>query len=452
MKPLTLIFILVCVLLTHVSSANSTKSNDVAGSWQGTLTITPEKSMDLIFHFKQTSDGYVATIDIPKQQQFGLPFNNMSYINGQISLAMDMAQITYDGTLKDKKIIGTYEQGAFKAPLNLVPAIKTVERQRKVQDVVGDVPYQVEQVQFVNSSGGHKLAGTLTYPKGLIKYTTILLSGSGPTTRDADVFGHKIFTVLADQLTRQGIAVLRYDDRGVGESEGDYANATSEDFASDANAAYQFLREYGKRNFGKIGFVGHSEGGLIGAIATANNAKVDFFVSLAGPGTTGAQIIIDQSYYIQKLRGMDDDKLTKDDKIQKEIINAVVAGISKEALITLLLKHDIPEAQANAQATQLTSPWFQYFVKSDPQIYLTQVDIPMLALNGGLDSQVLPKQNIEGIQQSVKPDLLTTKIYPGLNHLFQPAKTGLPEEYGNIDITFSEQVSRDIVQWLLTNR
>lgn len=449
MKKLTLVFALICIFLTHGRSANATSNDSVVGTWQGTLSITPEKSMDLIFHIKQTSEGYAATIDIPAQQQFGLPFNKVSFLNGQLSLAMDIAQMTYTATLKGQTILGTYAQGAFKAPLNLVPAVKSAVRQPKIQDAEGAVPYQVEQVQFVNNKGGHQLAGTLTYPNGPIKFTAILLSGSGPTTRDADIFGHKIFAVVADQLTRQGIAVLRYDDRGVGESAGDYASATSADFASDANAAFEFLTRYSKLSGSKIGFVGHSEGGLIGAISAANNQKVDFLVSLAGPGTTGAQIIIDQSYYIQKLRGMDNKTLKKDDEIQKEIINAVASGTSQNALLALLLKHDIPEAQAKAQVTQMTSPWFQYFVQSDPKKHLSQLHIPVLALNGALDAQVLADPNIEGFQQSVKPALLTTQIYPGLNHLFQPAETGLPEEYGKIDITFSESVTKDIVHWLL---
>lgn len=448
MKKITTISLIASAMLTSVCMANSIEEKSIEGSWQGNLAITPDKSMKMVFHFSKIQSGIKATVDVPAQQQFGLEFNKVTVVDGKISLAMDIANMKYSATFKGQEMIGTYSQGAFKAPLNLVPAEKLVVRKKKTQEVMKNMPYSVEHVEFTNTNGGHKLSGTLTYPAGPIKSVAILLSGSGPTTRDADVFGHKVFAVLADQLTRQNIAVLRYDDRGVGESTGDFSSATSKDFASDANAAYQFLANSQKFKESHIGFIGHSEGGLIGAIAGAENKKLDFFVSLAGPGTSGAQILIDQSFHIQQLSGMDKDKLAKDDKIQKEIISAVEQGISEDDLLALLLKHEIPEARAKAQAQQMKSPWFEYFLQTDPKKYLSQLDMPVLALNGELDAQVLAKQNIAGIKQSVNPAKLTTKIYLGLNHLFQPATTGLPKEYSEFDITFSEQVSHDISKWI----
>lgn len=435
-------------MLTHASFAQPMDASVFEGSWKGKLAISSEKSMEMIFHFNKVQSAIKATVDVPAQQQFGLEFNKVSIKGDQISLAMDMANMKYSATFKGKEIIGTYSQGSFEAPLNLVPATKIVQRDKKIQEVALNVPYSVEQVTFINNKEGHKLSGTLTYPKGKIESVAILLSGSGPTTRDADAFGHKVFAVLADQLTRKGIAVLRYDDRGVGESTGDFSIATSKDFASDANAAYQFLLTKDKFKNSQIGFIGHSEGGLIGAIAGAENTKVDFFVSLAGPGTTGGQILIDQSFRIQQLRGMDKDLLAKDDKSQREIIATIEQGVTQEELIALLLQYETPLPQAKAQAKQMTSPWFEYFLKSDPKKYLSKLQMPVLALNGELDVQVLAKQNIAGIKKAVDSEKLTTKIYPNLNHLFQPAKTGLPEEYSKIEITFSEQVSDDISQWI----
>jgi len=448
MKKLTLGTVFAGVFLSSVCTATSIDTKSLEGSWKGSLVISPKKSMEMIFHFSKIQSAIKATVDVPEQQQFGLEFNDVAISDGKVVLAMDMANMKYSATFTGKELIGTYSQGAFTAPLNLIPTEKLVTRHKKVQEVSQDVSYSVEQVQFVNSDGGHQLSGTLTYPNGPIESVAILLSGSGPTTRDADVFGHKLFAVLADQLTRQDIAVLRYDDRGVGESTGDFSSATSKDFASDANAAYKFIIEQKKFSDSKIGFVGHSEGGLIGAIAGAVNPNIDFFVSLAGPGVSGAQIIIDQSYHIQKLRGVDRDALAKDDKTQKVIIGAIAQGISENELVTLLLEHDIPEKQAKAQAMQMTSPWFEYFLKTDPKKHLSQLKIPVLALNGELDAQVLATQNIAGIKEAVSHSNLTTKVYLGLNHLFQPATTGLPEEYSKIDITFSEQVSVDISQWI----
>ncbi len=448
MNKITASLFFASVMFTSVTMANSLEKEAIVGSWQGNLVISADKSMEMIFHFSEITSGIKVTVDVPEQQQFGLEFNKATVTDGKISLAMDMANIKYSATFKGQEIIGTYSQGSFTAPLNLTPAKKLIARKKKTQEVMTDVPYSVEQVEFINTDGGHKLSGTLTYPAGPIKSVAILLSGSGPTTRDADVFGHKIFAVLADQLTRQNIAVLRYDDRGVGESTGDFSSATSEDFASDANAAYKFLAGNNKFSQSDIGFIGHSEGGLIGAIAGAVNQELDFFVSLAGPGTSGAQILIDQSFHIQQLSGMDKDKLAKDDKVQREIIGAIEQGISTDDLVALLLKHNVPVAQAKAQAQQMKTPWFEYFVKTTPQKYLSQLQMPVLALNGELDAQVLAKQNVTGIQKAVNSKNLTTKIYPGLNHLFQPAATGLPKEYSEIEITFSEQVSMDISKWI----
>ncbi|KTF12333.1 alpha/beta hydrolase family protein [Pseudoalteromonas sp. H105] len=448
MNKLTVISFAAGALFTSVCAAKSQETQFVEGSWQGNLSITAEKSMEMVFHFKKVESGFKATVDVPVQQQFGLEFNKVIVNGDKVELAMDVANMKYSATFSSNEITGTYSQGAFKAPLTLVPATKTAMRQKKIQENFDNLPYSVEQVQFSSITGEHQLSGTLSYPAGDIKSVAILLSGSGPTTRDADAFGHKVFAVLADQLTRQNVAVLRYDDRGVGKSTGDFSAATSKDFANDANAAYQFIANNLKFKSSNIGFIGHSEGGLIGAIAAAENPNVDFFVSLAGPGTSGAQILIDQSFHIQQLRGMDKERLEKDDRLQKEVVSAIADGISEEMLIKLLVNQKVPVAQAKAQAKQMTSPWFEFFVKEDPKKYLSQLHIPVLALNGELDAQVLADQNIAGIKQAVNSSKLTTTIYAGLNHLFQPAVTGLPEEYSQIDITFSEQVSIDISRWI----
>lgn len=448
MNKLTIISFAVSVLLTSVCTAQSLENQSIEGSWRGSLAITAEKSMEMVFHFNKVESGFKARVDVPAQQQFGLAFNKVIVNGEKVQLAMDVANMKYSATFSGNEIVGTYSQGAFQAPLTLVPSTKTTVRQKKIQENFDDAPYSVEQVQFSSITGEHQLSGTLSYPAGDVKSVAILLSGSGPTTRDADVFGHKVFAVLADQLTRQNIAVLRYDDRGVGESSGDFSSATSKDFANDANAAYQFIVNSQQFKHSNIGFVGHSEGGLIGAIAAAENPSVDFLVSLAGPGTSGAQILIDQSFHIQKLRGMDKETLEKDDRLQKEVLGAIAEGISEDMLVTLLVNQEVPLAKAKAQAKQMTSPWFEFFVKEDPKKYLSQLDIPVLALNGELDAQVLANQNVTGIKQAVDSSQLTTTIYPGLNHLFQPAVTGLPEEYSKIDITFSEQVSTDISRWI----
>lgn len=431
-----------------VCSMSSFANESISGSWKGNLAITPERSMELIFHFKKQNSGYTATVDVPAQKQFGLEFNSVKVSETGIELSLDAAHIKYSATISDTALIGKYSQGSFKAPLNLSRAEHVVTRPKKPQENFSNAPYTQEHLTFVNSTTNHSLAGTLTLPSTPYKAIAILLSGSGPTTRDGDAFGHKVLAVIADQLTRNGIGVLRFDDRGVGESTGNFSTATSQDFATDANAAYQFLINQQRFKEKKIGFIGHSEGGFIGAIASANNPNIDFLVSLAGPGTTGAEILIDQSFHIQKLRGVDPVVLEKSDKTQRSIMHAIQNNISEDALTALLKDNGVSSKHAAAQSKQLSSPWFQYFIKTDPKFFLSQLEMPVLALSGSLDSQVLAEKNIAGITTAVTNNKLTTRIYSGLNHLFQPAITGLPKEYATIDITFSTKVSDDISQWI----
>ena len=425
------------------------------GDWQGEINISEKQKIALIFHINKNNQNYQASVDVPAQQQFGLPFNKITINNNEINLLLDIAKIKYQGKLTidagKKTIIGTYSQGSFSAPLNLQVTNQVITRVKKPQEPnesISKLPYTIEQVQFNHPTLGHSLSGTLTLPKENITKVAILLSGSGPTTRDEDVAGHKIFLVLADKLSRQGIAVLRYDDRGVGKSTGNFNLATSADFASDANAAFQFIKADSRFQQSKIGFIGHSEGGLIGAISASQNPDVGFFISLAGPGTSGEQILIDQSLRIQKLMGVPEKTLQKDHQLQKTLIRAIKQGISSNELSDLMMANGITEKQAKAQASQMTSPWFKYFIKTDAKTFLAKLKLPVLALNGGLDAQVLAKENIAGIQQAIPLKYLTTRVYPKLNHLFQPAITGLPQEYSKSEITFSQQVIDDMVRWL----
>lgn len=419
------------------------------GEWSGTLTVTPQQSIEMQLHISKNPQGYKATIDVPAQQSFGLAFNEVNIDGNKIELFLQMANIRYIGTLDAQQIKGTYTQGGFSAPLafNLMQN-KAVTRAKKPQEPDDNVPYTSKAVTFGSLDGGHQLSGVLSMPKGKIKSAAILLSGSGPTTKDADIAGHKIFLVLADQLTRQGIAILRYDDRGVGLSSGDFAAATSKDFADDAVAAYRFLAADAHFANRKVGLIGHSEGGLIGAIAAAKESEIDFLVTLAGPGTSGAEVLIDQSNKITRLMGATDEQVKQSDKAQRAIVNAIAADADFQTVKKMMLAEGMSEQKATGQAQQMTSDWFRYFVKTDPKTFLAKLQTPVLALNGELDVQVLAKKNLEGIRQAVASPLLTVKSYPGLNHLFQPATTGLPAEYAKIEVTFSANVSDDIANWV----
>lgn len=420
------------------------------GHWKGKISVSENQSIEFVFNIENSAKGLMATLDVPSQNQFGLQFDSVSQTEKEITLLLSAAGIRYEGTLENSAIKGTYQQGSFSAPVDLVKTQVKVTRQAKPQDPSPTPRYTVEQVSFVNEKEGHTLAGTLFVPQRPFTHTAIILSGSGPTQRDGDIVGHKLYAVLADLLTKKGIAVLRFDDRGVGESDGEYATATSEDFANDANAALNFLKHHEPVASSKIGYIGHSEGSLIAAIALANkkSTSADFFISLAGPGTTGGEVLIDQSYLIQKMRGVPSSELEKDDKLQRKLIQAISQDYSNEDIKALMSAADIPASQQDAQLSQLTSVWMQYFIKTDPKNYLQKLSLPVFAVHGAKDLQVPVRQNIDGFMQSINKQWLTYKIYPNLNHLLQPADKGLPEEYAAISTTLSPEVVEDISLWL----
>ena len=430
---------------------NATNAELFVGHWQGQLKVSEQQKIGFVFNISHTDGELVATLDVPAQNQFGLPFDKVALAGNSLSLAMSAAGIQYKGQLIDGEIRGEYQQGGFKAPVVLSSTKTAKIRQAKPQDPSDNPNYQVELVTFKNNKEEHTLSGTITLPNGKVNHTAIILSGSGPTQRDGEVFGHKVYAVLADLLTKQGIAVLRFDDRGVGKSGGDFASATSADFASDANAALAFLRKQHRLGDTKIGFIGHSEGSLIASIAIADAAapKSDFFVSLAGPGTSGAQLLIDQSYIIQKMRGMDAEALAQDDRQQRRLMSAIANGASNNEVRQILVEAGTPQEQLEPKLAQLTSDWMRYFIQTDPKHFLRKISVPVLAINGDKDLQVVAKQNIGGFIQAVDKQLLTYRIYPDLNHLLQPADKGLPSEYAKIETTLSPNVVKDIHNWLI---
>jgi len=442
-------------LLAMLLNSVVAKASDFNGRWQGELRINDAMSVELVFNIAKKGNTYTATMDVPGQQQFDVPFDKVNVTGQAIELKLSGAGIKYHGKLGENVIKGTYSQNGAEFTLNMQRAEKvTMQKAQKAkprpQERSSNVDYVIEDVTFVNLNGGHQLAGTLTIPKQEVRHTAVLLSGSGPSNRDSFAYGHKVFLVLSDLLTKQGIAVLRFDDRGVGKSGGDHQTATSIDFASDAQAAIAFVRQHKALAQSKVGFIGHSEGGLIAIIAAANNAPIDFIVSLAGPGTSGEQILIDQSQELQRIAGVPKTAMVENDKVQRAILRAVAQDKSREELKQLMATVGMNEQQIGQQLAQIDTPWFRTFVKADPAIYLPKINVPVLALNGGKDLQVVATTNIEGFKQHVKSDLLVTKIYDNLNHLFQPAKTGLPGEYAEIDITFSPKVAKDIAQWVIT--
>jgi hypothetical protein len=323
-------------------------------------------------------------------------------------------------------------------------------------------------VTFTNDKFNIKLAGTLTIPAGPGPFkAVIMITGSGPQNRNEELMGHKPFLVIADYLSRNGIAVLRFDDRGVGKSQGNYAEATTADLATDAEAAFNFLKKNPKINQKEIGFVGHSEGGLIAPIVAALRSDVGFIVSLAGPGVTGQQIIIRQSQDMGRISGEKESDIKESTETNKKLYAILrKEKDNKKAEIKILARYrEILEKKKTSKedtekavdqlkmtfgANKYT--WFRFFIMTDPSIYWEKVKCPVLALDGEKDLQVAANENLPAIEKALKSSgnksSKTVKM-TGLNHLFQHCKTGLPAEYATIEETFSPEALKIITDWIL---
>ncbi len=449
----------------------------LVGDWQGKLN-TGAISLRIVFHIKTDTAGKLsATMDSPDQSAYGLPVGEITLDGKAVKLTLPAVNASLSGTLDDggKVIIGRWEQGVASLPLTITLSDKPIVPTKRPQTPEAPFPYIETNVTFPSGSKGITLAGTLTIPKGPGPFpTAIFVSGSGGQDRDETLLGHKPFHVLADQLARVGIASLRYDDRGVGRSTGKQETGTSKDFADDAEGALRFLKTAANIKRNKIGFVGHSEGGLIAPMVAARNPDVAFVVILAGPGVPGKDVILRQSEAIMKAMKASEADINKSRESQLRIIAAVeavvrknpknpdssrlAAALKKEAdtLIASLPPADQAEAKKNramvdAQIMQYATPWFRFFLSYDPRPALRKVKVPVLVLNGDKDLQVIASQNVSEVEKALQAagnQRVRVRVMPGLNHLFQHSDTGSPQEYGSIDETFAPEAIKEITTFI----
>lgn len=455
------------LLLTCIFSISSF-AQEINGDWYGALKVQSTQ-LRLTFHITETDEEYSATMDSPDQKAFGIPASAVSFEGDKLSITIAAANIVYEGTLgDDQKIIGVFKQGGQFFPMNLSrEEIKTTAPKRPQEPSI-PFSYNSEDVKFENKTAGITLAGTLTTPKTGSNFpVAILISGSDAQNRDEELMGHKPFLVLSDYLTKNGIAVLRYDDRGTAESAGDFSTATTADFATDAKAAVDYLKTRKEINPAQIGLIGHSEGGIIAPMVASETDDVAFIVLLAGTGVRGDQLLLAQQALIGKASGMTPAQLEENDLISRGAFEIVVKDQSQEVLNANLAEYmtgvfrripaeNLPQGMkeadfVNAQLKQITSPWMEYFIKYDPAPALEKVKCPVLAINGERDLQVPPKQNLEAIKLALEkggnPDITTMEL-PGLNHLFQEATTGAPSEYSEIEQTFSPDAMKIVGDWI----
>jgi fermentation-respiration switch protein FrsA (DUF1100 family) len=461
----------ILMVIVFCLSSSAAEPGDITGDWSGVLRFSGME-MRIVFHITEGEDGALAaTMDSPDQGAAGIPTSGVTFDGDSLVVQVAVSQGGYYARYYPDSLFidGEWRQAGFVLPLRLERGGEITPPARP-QEPDRPLPYHEEEVTFENAGAGIRLAGTLTIPEGEGQFpAVVLITGSGPQDRDETVVGHRPFLVLSDHLTRNGIAVLRYDDRGVGSSEGDHGSATTADFATDARAAFEYLVARKETDPALTGLAGHSEGGIIVSMVAADSDDVGFIVLLAGPGVPGAQILLTQNIALLKLQGASDEVIVKrseqlkqeygfldedwdDEEIKKTIIT-VSTGLLEKYTPEERDTYGFTEAAVKQRADILVTPWFMFFMNFDPSSALRRVECPVLAMIGEKDMQVAPGVNLPAIEKALKDgenEEYLVKEMPGLNHLFQKADTGSPSEYPRIEETMSPAALELMSGWILS--
>jgi hypothetical protein len=423
----------------------------ITGDWDGALKVPAGIELPLTLHFTPTG----ATMDSPDQGAAGVPVE-VTQSGSTITVDLTKSKARFVGALSadGNTLEGPFTQGGMSMSAHFTrraPGAAAPVRDRP-QTPHPPFPYAVREVSFTGGAG-QAMAGTLSQPNGAGPFPAmVMIAGSGPQNRDEDVEGHKIFLVIADRLNRAGIAVLRYDKRGVGASKGHYATATGKDFAADAEAAVAWLR--GQPGIGRIGLIGHSEGAEIAPVVADEDPRVAFVVLLSAPGLDGEQTILTQQRAISLASGAAPAEVEAKGELERRLLDAVRAAPDEAAATAaaekLLTGAGLTPEAASAQAKGLASPWYRQFLDDDPIPALRKLRQPALVIAGSKDLQVLPDLNLPPIRAALanNKDAKIVEL-PGLNHLLQPATTGAPSEYGTITTTVAPEVLELITGWVV---
>ncbi len=468
MKKILFTFLLLATITTAFAQ------NKFIGSWEGKLEVGV--SLRLVFNVTVNNEGvYTATMDSPDQSAFGVPCETVTVNNNTITITLGKGSIKYEGTLENDNLInGTFTQGqSFQLVLTKKGSAAVAPTLNRPQTPKPPFTYTSEDVVYTNKDNSISYGATITIPEGKGTFpAAIIVSGSGAQNRDFDFFEHKFYAVLANALSNKGYIVLRVDDRGTGKTTGSFAEATTLDFANDAQAGLDYLLTRPEVNKKKLGIIGHSEGGIVAPLIAAERKDIDFIVLLAAPGVPVEELMLKQNHSILLQQGMNEQNLDAYLNLYKNLLRDVLttttvngalqAGTKSmqqwltttDAAIVSSMGYNQPEAQEKIVTSLIKSfatPWGKYFFGFNPLPYLQKLQCKVLAINGDADIQVDADMNLNSIQTALaksKAKQVTIKKIPGLNHLFQTCKTCTVQEYGQLEETFSPLALKEIIDWL----
>lgn len=445
-------------------------SQDISGVWRGAIKLG-EKSINFTFKIKKKDSTYSTSIDIPTQRLEGIKASLTSISKHAVVIDVSNVGMIYKGQLNSDgtKINGTISESVNSFPLVLKRSHSAeISKITRPQEPLKPYPYTEETVRFFNKKSGITLVGTLTKPYGDSRFpVAILISGSGPQDRDETIAQHKPFLVIADYLTRQGVAVLRYDDRGFGKSSGDYSKATTKDLSLDVLSAIAFLKKRKDIDVRNIGLIGHSEGGIIAPLVANESKDVAYIISLAGTGISGKELIVKQSIALRPFPVPDEAayektirksiEIASQDK-KMDVIRAELKDLYDLNIVPILINLGVSNEKIdriiNGFIEIRTTPWMRYFYNYNPATEFEKLSCPVLSLNGSKDTQVEAKTNQEGIRRALmrggNKDYKIIEL-EGLNHLFQACETGAITEYSKIEETFSPKALQVISNWVLNH-
>jgi pimeloyl-ACP methyl ester carboxylesterase len=455
MRQIIAAALFVLIAIPGQGQETSKSETPLQGLWLGKMQVSEQMSLQLAFEIELIEEGaYAAKMNVIEQKALDIPMNACTLSDDSIHIRFDAAGIAYDGhySHSEDKIFGAYSQGGGSFTLDLTRVDKLPLEVERPQTPVRPFPYEEEEVTFLNNEAGIKLAGTFTKPTdGQNLTAVVLIAGSGRNDRNETGMGH--FLLLSDYLTRHGYAVLRYDKRGAGESEGDYGAATTFDFTEDAKAALDYLNTRSDIDHQSIGIIGHSEGALIAPmIAAESKEAVAFIVMMGGIGVRGSELLLLQSGKMAAIQGAPDEEISE--MIRKNRILYEIAGSSDSDSIVAKKLSEADPGIENNDYNGLLWTWFRTFLSLEPDTYLSKVTCPVLAINGEKDVQCPPEENLAAIKQSLQKagnESYVVKTLPGLNHLFQTAESGSPYEYEQIAEIISPDALDLIREWMDIN-